>query len=149
MTVPILTSICGSLGAKFALHPHKPKFHLDNDSESAVDRGRSRRFQRSTSLVVPSLGILKAVKEVVMSKIEKGKWFRTFVVVCCLSCAAFAKKDIDDDKDNDKDKDKCHPTKNCVQVPESGSAAIYLLGAGLTCVGAMLVRSKLAKPAQE
>ena len=73
-----------------------------------------------------------------MSKIEKGKWLRVLFVVCCLSCAAFAKND------------KCHPKKDCVvQVPEGGYAAVYLLGAGLTCVGAMLVRSRLAKPAKE
>ena len=72
-----------------------------------------------------------------MSKIAKGKWLRTLVVVCCLSCVAFAKND------------KCQPKKNCVQVPEGGYAAVYLLGAGLTCVGAMLVRSRMAKPAQE
>jgi hypothetical protein len=31
------------------------------------------------------------------------------------------------------------------RVPEGGSALIYLVGAGLTCVGAMFLRSKLAK----
>ena len=70
-----------------------------------------------------------------MSKI--GKWLRVLIVVCCLSCAAFAKND------------KCHPKKDCVQVPEGGYAAVYLLGAGLTCCGAMLVRSRMAKPPQE
>jgi hypothetical protein len=68
---------------------------------------------------------------------SKGKWLPAFVVVCCLSSAAFAKSG------------KCEPRKNCVQVPDGGSAAVYLLGAGLTCVGAMFVRSRLAKPAQE
>jgi hypothetical protein len=47
---------------------------------------------------------------------KKGKWLRAFVVVCCLSFAAFAKND------------KCHPKKDCVQVPEGGYAAVYLLG---------------------
>ena len=32
-----------------------------------------------------------------------------------------------------------------VAVPEGGSAAIYLLGAGLTCLGAMFVRSRNSK----
>ncbi len=34
------------------------------------------------------------------------------------------------------------------QMPEGGSAAIYLAGAGLTCLGGMFFRSKLAKPVQ-
>lgn len=31
------------------------------------------------------------------------------------------------------------------QVPEGGSAAIYLLGAGITCFGAMYIRSRVSK----
>jgi len=31
-------------------------------------------------------------------------------------------------------------------VPEGGSAAIYLLGTGLACFGAMYVRYRAAKP---
>jgi hypothetical protein len=34
------------------------------------------------------------------------------------------------------------------QVPEGGSALVYLVGAGLICFGAMFLRSKLAKPPQ-
>ncbi len=33
-----------------------------------------------------------------------------------------------------------------LQVPEGGSTAIYIIGAGLVCFGAMFLRSKLAKP---
>ncbi len=33
-------------------------------------------------------------------------------------------------------------------VPEGGSAAVYLLGVGLTCFGAMFLRSRIAKPTQ-
>jgi hypothetical protein len=36
--------------------------------------------------------------------------------------------------------------RKCRQVPEGGSAPAYLLGAGATCLGAMLVRSRLTKP---
>ena len=32
--------------------------------------------------------------------------------------------------------------RRCEQVPEGGSAAIYLLGAGITCLGAMVIRSR-------
>ncbi len=34
---------------------------------------------------------------------------------------------------------------NCQQVPEGGSTAIYLIGAGATCLVAMFVRSRLSK----
>ncbi len=34
-------------------------------------------------------------------------------------------------------------------MPEGGSTAIYLFGAGLTCFGAMFLRSKLAKSTQQ
>jgi hypothetical protein len=33
-------------------------------------------------------------------------------------------------------------------VPEGGSAAVYLLGAGITCLGAMVVRLRLPRPKQ-
>jgi hypothetical protein len=73
-----------------------------------------------------------------------GKWWLAIVVICCLAPAAFA--DIDHDRDRHHG---CGPhQKNCQQVPEGGSAAIYLVGAGLTCIGAMFLRSKVAKPTQ-
>ena len=65
----------------------------------------------------------------------KAKWWLAAVVICCLAPAAFAERC---DRKHDK---PC-------RVPEGGSAAIYLFGAGLTCFGAMFLRSKLAKPAQ-
>jgi hypothetical protein len=33
-------------------------------------------------------------------------------------------------------------------VPESGSALVYVLGSGMTCLGAMFLRSRFAKPEQ-
>jgi hypothetical protein len=41
-------------------------------------------------------------------------------------------------------RDRCDPRRDrrCQQVPEGGSAAIYLLGAGITCLGAMFIRSR-------
>jgi hypothetical protein len=69
---------------------------------------------------------------------RKAKWWLAAVAICCLAPAAFADRDECDWKHN----------KRCRHVPEGGSAAIYLLGAGLTCFGAMFLRSKLAKPAQ-
>jgi hypothetical protein len=38
--------------------------------------------------------------------------------------------------------------RKCQQVPEGGSAAIYLLGAGMTCLGAMVIRSRSLNPNQ-
>jgi hypothetical protein len=57
------------------------------------------------------------------------KWWLAVAVVLCLTPAAFAKR----------------PS---AAVPEGGSAAVYLLGAGITCLGAMVVRSRLPKPKQ-
>jgi len=60
---------------------------------------------------------------------RNGKWWLAVVAICCLAPSAFA-----------------HTANPPVAVPEGGSTAVYLLGAGLTCVGAMFLRSKLAKP---
>ncbi len=69
---------------------------------------------------------------------KSGKWLLAVVAVCCLAPAAFAHRD-----------GGCDPHgKNCQHVPEGGSTAIYLLGASLTCFGAMLVRSRVAKRTQ-
>ncbi len=76
-----------------------------------------------------------------MSK-NKGKWWLAIVVVCCLAPGAFAKQDKRCDHDRDD-------PRNCrYAVPEGGTSAVYLLGAGLTCCGAMFLRSRLARPVQ-
>ena len=63
---------------------------------------------------------------------------RLFVSVALLSLAsaAFA----------DKKCDPKHPKGCAQQMPEGGSSLVYLLGAGVTCLGAMIVRSRVAKP---
>lgn len=61
------------------------------------------------------------------------------VVLLCLAPASFAAG---------PNGGRCRPGRNCQQVPEGGSAAIYLLGAGITCLGAMLIRSRETKPKQ-
>jgi hypothetical protein len=63
------------------------------------------------------------------------KWLLAVVAMCCLAPAAFADTSTG-------------PRAVPVAVPEGGSTAIYLLGAGLTCFGAMFLRSRLAKPTQ-
>jgi hypothetical protein len=73
---------------------------------------------------------------------KNRKWLLAVVALCCLAPAAFA------DRDHGRGCDDRHSRRDCRQMPEGGSTAIYLLGAGLTCVGAMFLRSKVAKPAQ-
>ena len=77
-----------------------------------------------------------------MNKHRNGRWWLPTVALCCLAPMAFAGLGHDHGCDNRRSR------KDCRQVPEGGSTAIYLLGAGLTCVGAMFLRSKVAKPAQ-
>jgi len=76
---------------------------------------------------------------------RNGKWWLAVVALCCVSPAAFASF-------NQQNHRGCEPRsrERCqqVQVPEGGSTALYLLGAGLTCVGAMFLRSRTAKPSQ-
>ena len=83
---------------------------------------------------------------------SKRKWWLALVVICCLTPATFAKQEQYKKPDGEHYQSrKCDPRdRNCgkQQVPEGGSTAIYLLGAGLTCFGAMFLRSKQAKPTQ-
>jgi hypothetical protein len=72
------------------------------------------------------------------------KWWLAAVLICCLCPAGFGHdKDKCKDHHNAKDNAKgCKPSS----VPEGGSSAIYLLGAGLICTGAMFLRSRAVKP---
>ena len=64
------------------------------------------------------------------------KWLLTLVGLLTLTSASFA----------DRKCDPKHP-KGCPQeLPEGGSTLVYVLGAGVTCLGAMIVRSRVAKP---
>ncbi len=66
------------------------------------------------------------------------KFLLAAIVLLCLTPASFAAK---------PNRDRCQDgRRNCRPVPEGGAAAIYLLGAGLTCLGAMLVRSRAGNP---
>jgi len=71
---------------------------------------------------------------------KKGKYWLAVVALCCLSPVAFARH---------HDPPPCHG-RDCksTAVPEGGSTAIYLLGTGLTCIGAIFLRSKLPKLTQ-
>lgn len=69
------------------------------------------------------------------------KWVLGASLLLCLMPMSFAL-----DRDPDMDHRKCKPHDDCSkQVPEGGSAAIYLLAAGLTCAGAILLRSRSSR----
>ena len=71
------------------------------------------------------------------------KWWLGAALLLCLVPSSFAFQKIKDEPR----KDTCKPGHKCRQnVPEGGSAAIYVLGAGLTCLGAMYIRSRSSKP---
>lgn len=67
------------------------------------------------------------------------KWWLGLVALLCLAPAAFP---VQDHNNARRRVEKNQP----VTVPEGGSALVYLLGAGVTCLGAMLLRSRVAKP---
>ena len=69
------------------------------------------------------------------------KCLLALVVLLCLAPASLADRGKDKKCDDDR-----RGGKHCRQVPEGGSAAVYLLGAGITCLGAMFVRSRSSNP---
>jgi hypothetical protein len=70
------------------------------------------------------------------------KWGLGAALLLCLVPSSFA---IQRDGDH-PGRDKCRPSDKCQQqVPEGGSAEIYLLGASVACVGAMFRRSRSSK----
>lgn len=78
-----------------------------------------------------------------MNKVAR-KWFLGASLLLCLMPVSFA---LDRGPAPDKGRGKCKPYDNCSDsVPEGGSAAWYLLAAGLTCLGAMSIRSRSSKP---
>ena len=72
---------------------------------------------------------------------NKKKWWLVSAALVLLSPVILTAQHADKKKGCDvRDHDK-----KCRQVPEGGSTAIYLIAAGATCLGAILVRSRLAK----
>lgn len=69
-----------------------------------------------------------------MKNVNRKFWL-TAVVLLCLAPAAFAAKPA-----------KCGWGKRCQSVPEGGSALVYVLGAGITCMSAVFIRSRAVKP---
>ena len=75
------------------------------------------------------------------------KWWLGSVALLCLAPAAFPVQDhnnvrerVVQDHNNVRERVENQP----VTVPEGGSALVYLLGAGVTCLGAILLRSRVA-----
>ena len=73
-------------------------------------------------------------------KSKNRKWWLAVVALLCLASTACPVEDAAKPTSHDK-----QPVKHAT-VPEGGSSLVYVLGAGVTCLGAMLVRSRVAKP---
>jgi hypothetical protein len=67
-----------------------------------------------------------------------SKLWLAAVVLLCLAPSSFAGNPKDRGCDDRRG-------RKCQQVPEGGSALIYVLGAGIACVGAVISRSRTAK----
>jgi len=72
------------------------------------------------------------------------KWLLTALLLFCFAPASFAAWNNGCDKYWSRD---CQPKPQC-RIPEGGSTAVYLLGAGLICAGGMFVRSRSTRPNQ-
>ena len=70
-----------------------------------------------------------------------GKWGLTLVILLCLAPATLSAKRNHGNCDDDHNNNNGHHD-DCHQVPDGGSGIIYLLGAGATCAGAMVIRSR-------
>ena len=73
-------------------------------------------------------------------KSKNRKWWLAGVALLCLASTGCPVEDTQKSTSHDK-----RPVKHAT-VPEGGSSLVYVLGAGVTCLGAMLVRSRAAKP---
>ena len=71
-----------------------------------------------------------------------GKWGLALIALLCLAPATMAAKP-NRDKCDDRHRHDCH------QVPEGGAGIIYLLAAGITCAGAIVIRSRETKLKQQ
>ena len=69
----------------------------------------------------------------------RNSWFVMLLALLCFAPSALGFASV---HDNDKNK-KCRHDGDCkVAVAESGSAGLYLLIAGATCLGALRFRSR-------
>jgi hypothetical protein len=80
-------------------------------------------------------------RELSMSR-RSAKWWLAMAALLLLTPVMSAtRQSVKERGCGTRDRDR-----KCRQVPEGGSMAAYLLGAGVTCFGAMVVRSRLVKP---
>jgi len=73
-------------------------------------------------------------------KSKNRKWWLAVVALLCLASTACPVEDAAKPTSHNNRPEK-HAT-----VPEGGSSLVYVLAAGVTCLGAMFVRSHSAKP---
>jgi len=71
---------------------------------------------------------------------RSSKWWLVMTALLLLTQSLLAKQLPDREAGCGYDRER-----KCRQVPEGGSTAAYLVGAGVICFGAMLVRSRLTK----
>jgi hypothetical protein len=69
------------------------------------------------------------------------KWWLSLAFLCLAATTA-----CPTEEDAAKLANNRQQPKQNLTVPEGGSSLVYLLAAGVTCLGAMLVRSRSAKP---
>jgi hypothetical protein len=77
-------------------------------------------------------------------RIISRKWWLTSLALLLLLPAASAT--MSPEKSHQRHRQSL--TDPALTVPEGGSALVYVLGAGITCLGAMVVRSRSARPKQ-
>jgi hypothetical protein len=109
-----------------------------------------------SSLFQPCLSVLRVALFVVleggvlMRKPMNRRWWLALVALLCMFPGAYAAKPDQGPYATKLDRaGRCGEHgkgRNCQQVPEGGSAAVYLLGAGITCLGAMFIRSRASRP---
>jgi len=68
------------------------------------------------------------------------KWWLALALLSLASTTACPVEDAEKPKNNHQQ------SKKYRTVPEGGSSLVYVLGAGVTCLGAMLVRYRSVKP---
>ncbi len=74
-----------------------------------------------------------------MKSIDR-KWWLALALLCLAATTACPTEEAAQLQNNRQQ------SKKNLAVPEGGSSLVYVLAAGVTCLGAMLVRSRSVKP---
>jgi len=69
------------------------------------------------------------------------KWWLVLATLLIIAPSTFASN-----VRNSRGCDQRISASKCQQVAEGGPAAVYVLGMGITCLGAMFIRSRMSKP---